>query len=319
MTTVRCLLLDDYQDVALTSADWSTLTDRVRVDRLGRPLAPGEVADALRGYQVVVAMRERTPFPAELFAALPDLRLLVTTGMRNASIDLAAAAAHGVTVCGTRGSSGATAELTWALILGLARNLLTEATALRTGGPWQSTVGTDLAGRTLGVLGLGRLGSRVAEIGRAFGMDVLAWSPHLTAERADAAGARLAGSAAELFADSDVVTVHLVLSESTRGLVDETLLRRMRPGAYLVNTSRGPVVDRAALVRALREGRLAGAGLDVYDTEPLPADDELRRLPNVLATPHLGYVTRDTYAAFYGDAVADIAAWLDGTPLRVLT
>lgn len=319
MTTVRCLLLDDYQDVALTSADWSTLTDRVRVDRLGRPLAPGEVADALRGYQVVVAMRERTPFPAELFAALPDLRLLVTTGMRNASIDLAAAAAHGVTVCGTRGSSGATAELTWALILGLARNLLTEATALRTGGPWQSTVGTDLAGRTLGVLGLGRLGSRVAEIGRAFGMDVLAWSPHLTAERADAAGARLAGSAAELFADSDVVTVHLVLSESTRGLVDATLLRRMRPGAYLVNTSRGPIVDRAALVRALREGRLAGAGLDVYDTEPLPADDELRRLPNVLATPHLGYVTRDTYAAFYGDAVADIAAWLDGTPLRVLT
>ncbi|HEY3507282.1 MAG TPA: D-2-hydroxyacid dehydrogenase family protein [Actinocatenispora sp.] len=317
--TMRCLLLDDYQDVALRSADWGPVTDRVRVDRLGRPLAADEVADALRGYEVVVAMRERTAFPAEVFAALPELRLLVTTGMRNASIDLAAAAAHGVTVCGTRGSSVATAELAWALILGLARNVLPEATALRAGGPWQSTVGTDLAGRTLGVLGLGRLGSRVASYGRAFGMDVLAWSPHLTAERAATADARLAGSAAELFAGSDVVSIHLVLSESTRGLVDAALLDRMRPGAYLVNTSRGPIVDSDALLSALRSGRIAGAGLDVYDTEPLPADDPLRTLPNVLATPHLGYVTRDTYAAFYGDAVADVAAWLDGSPVRVLS
>ncbi|MGA8113621.1 MAG: D-2-hydroxyacid dehydrogenase family protein [Actinocatenispora sp.] len=315
---MRCAVLDDYQDVATSSADWSPLRDRVEVVRLGRHLSPAELPGALRGCQIVVAMRERTPFPAELFDALPDLRLLVTTGMRNASIDLASAAAHGVTVCGTRGSAGATAELTWALILGLSRHLLTEAEAFRTGGPWQSTVGVDLSGRTLGVLGLGRLGGRVAAIGRAFDMDVLAWSPHLTAERAEAGGARLAGSVEELFADSDVVSIHLVLSDSTRGLVDEALLRRMRPDAFLVNTSRGPIVERAALLRALTERWFAGAGLDVYDVEPLPADDLLRGMPNVLATPHLGYVTRATYAQFYGDAVDDIVGWLDGAPRRVL-
>jgi phosphoglycerate dehydrogenase-like enzyme len=317
MALPRCAILDDYQHVALTSTDWSPLAGRVELDRFDRPLAPDELVDALRGHRIVVAMRERTPFPAAVFDALPELRLLVTTGMRNASIDLAAAAAHGVTVCGTRGSSTATAELTWALILGLARNLVDEANGMRAGG-WQRGVGLELRGRTLGLLGLGRLGSAVAAVGQAFGMDVLAWSPHLTPERAAAGGARLAADATELFANSDVVSIHLVLSDATRGLVDERLLRAMRPTGYLVNTSRGPIVDRSALLRALREGWFAGAGLDVYDVEPLPADDELRRLPNVLATPHVGYVTRETYATFYGDAVADVLGWLDGEPVRVL-
>jgi phosphoglycerate dehydrogenase-like enzyme len=317
MALPRCAILDDYQNVALTSTDWSPLAGRLELDRFDRALAADELVDALRGYQVVVAMRERTPFPAAVFDALPELRLLVTTGMRNASIDLAAAAAHGVTVCGTRGSSTATAELTWALIFGLARNLVDEANGMRAG-DWQRGIGLELRGRTLGLLGLGRLGSAVAAAGQAFGMDVLAWSPHLTPERAAAGGARLAADATELFAGSDVVSIHLVLSDATRGLVDERLLRAMRPTGYLVNTSRGPIVDRAALVRALREGWFAGAGLDVYDVEPLPADDELRRLPTVLATPHVGYVTRETYARFYGDAVADVLGWLDGEPVRVL-
>jgi phosphoglycerate dehydrogenase-like enzyme len=317
MALPRCAILDDYQHVALTSTDWSPLAGRVELDRFDRPLAPDELVDALRGHRIVVAMRERTPFPAAVFDALPELRLLVTTGMRNASIDLAAAAAHGVTVCGTRGSSTATAELTWALILGLARNLVDEANGMRAG-DWQRGIGLELRGRTLGLLGLGRLGGAVAAVGQAFGMDVLAWSPHLTPERAAAGGARLAADATELFANSDVVSIHLVLSDATRGLVDERLLRAMRPTGYLVNTSRGPIVDRSALLRALREGWFAGAGLDVYDVEPLPADDELRRLPNVLATPHVGYVTRETYATFYGDAVADVLGWLDGEPVRVL-
>jgi phosphoglycerate dehydrogenase-like enzyme len=317
MALPRCAILDDYQHVALTSTDWSPLAGRVELDRFDRPLAPDELVDALRGHRIVVAMRERTPFPAAVFDALPELRLLVTTGMRNAAIDLAAAAAHGVTVCGTRGSSTATAELTWALILGLARNLVDEANGMRAGG-WQRGIGLELRGRTLGLLGLGRLGGAVAAVGQAFGMDVLAWSPHLTPERAAAGGARLAADATELFANSDVVSIHLVLSDATRGLVDERLLRAMRPTGYLVNTSRGPIVDRSALLRALREGWFAGAGLDVYDVEPLPADDELRRLPNVLATPHVGYVTRETYATFYGDAVADVLGWLDGEPVRVL-
>ncbi|BCJ26671.1 D-2-hydroxyacid dehydrogenase family protein [Actinocatenispora sera] len=317
MALPRCAILDDYQNVALTSTDWSPLAGRLELDRFDRALAADELVDALRGHQVVVAMRERTPFPAAVFDALPELRLLVTTGMRNASIDLAAAAAHGVTVCGTRGSSTATAELTWALIFGLARNLVDEANGMRAG-DWQRGIGLELRGRTLGLLGLGRLGSAVAAAGQAFGMDVLAWSPHLTPERAAAGGARLAADATELFAGSDVVSIHLVLSDATRGLVDERLLRAMRPTGYLVNTSRGPIVDRTALVRAMREGWFAGAGLDVYDVEPLTADDELRRLPNVLATPHIGYVTREAYATFYGDAVADVLGWLDGEPVRVL-
>lgn len=319
MARLRCAVLDDYQGVALDSADWTALDDRVDV-RVIREHLPteDEIAGALADCEIVVAMRERTPFSASLFARLPRLRLLVTTGMRNASIDLEAAAAQGVTVCGTSSDHRSTVELTWALILGVARRIVEENRALREGGPWQSTLGADLAGRRLGLLGLGRIGTAVARVGLAFGMEVTAWSRNLTDERAREAGAVRAASLEELLETSDVVSVHLVLSDRTRGLLGASELRRMRETACLVNTSRGPIVDQDALVRALREGWIAGAACDVYDTEPLPAGHPLRSAPNLLATPHLGYVTRGTYARFYGEAVEDIAAWLDGSPLRVL-
>ncbi|MBG0830369.1 D-2-hydroxyacid dehydrogenase family protein [Planomonospora sp. ID67723] len=276
------------------------------------------LVEAIGDYEIVVVMRERTPFPRALFERLPKLRLLVTSGMRNASVDLTAAAEHGVTVCGTASSSVPPAELAWALILGLARHLVPENTALRAGGPWQSTVGTDLHGSVLGLLGLGKIGEQMARIGQAFGMDVLAWSQNLTAERAEGLGVRRAGSLGELCAASDFLSVHVVLSERTRGLVGPAELALMKPSAYLVNTSRAAIVDQTALVDALRERRIAGAGLDVFETEPLPADHPLRTLPNVLATPHIGYVTRGNYHTYFREAVEDIDAFLDGAPIRVL-
>ncbi|MET9347057.1 D-2-hydroxyacid dehydrogenase family protein [Streptomyces termitum] len=316
----RCAVLDDYQGAALASADWGPLAGRVEVRTVREHLdGPDAVAAAVGDCEILVVMRERTPLDADLIARLPRLRLVVTSGMRNASIDLAACRERGITVCGTASGSEPPAELTWALILGLARHLVPEARAVREGGPWQSTVGTDLAGRTLGLLGLGKIGGRVAAVGRAFGMEVLAWSPHLTPERVAAhEGVRLAGSRAELFAASDVVSLHLVLSDRTRGIVGEPELRAMRPSAYLVNTSRAGLVDGSALLRGLREGWFAGAGLDVYETEPLPAGDPLRTLPNVLALPHLGYVSKANYARYFGQAVEDVAAWLAGAPVRVL-
>ncbi|MFI7640998.1 D-2-hydroxyacid dehydrogenase family protein [Nonomuraea sp. NPDC049400] len=312
---LRCAVLDDYQGVALRLADWSRVRSTSFRDHFA---GQDELVAAIHDHEIVVAMRERTPFPAEVLDRLPNLRLLITTGMRNASIDLDAARARGVTVCGTGSSSTPPVELTWALILGLARHLLPEATALRTGGPWQSTLGTDLHGRTLGLLGLGKIGSRMAEIGRAFGMDVVAWSRHLTQERTDALGVRLAPDMETLLSEADIVSVHLVLSDRTRGLIGERELSLMRPGAYLVNTSRAAIVDQAALVAALKAGRIAGAGLDVFETEPLPAGHELRTLPNVLATPHLGYVTELNYHTFFREAVEDIDAFLDGSPIRRL-
>jgi phosphoglycerate dehydrogenase-like enzyme len=273
---------------------------------------------ALDGADVVMAMRERTRFDRELLARLPDLKLLITTGLRNASIDLQAAAEHGVTVSGTSGPpTRAPAEMAWALILALARHLPEEDAAVREG-RWQHTVGTDLLGATLGLAGLGRIGHQMAHIAQAFGMDVIAWSQHLDPAVAAEAGVR-AVSKADLFGSADVVSVHLMLSDRTRGLIGENELRSMKPTAYLINTSRGPIIDAAALLRALNEGWIAGAGLDVYDTEPLPADDPLRHAPRTVLTPHLGYVTERTMSHWYEDAVEDIAAWQQGKPVRLLT
>ena len=275
-----------------------------------------ELKRRLKGYEVVVAMRERTAFSPASFGELPDLRLLVTTGMRNASIDLASATRAGVTVCGTRGGGPSTAELAWGLILSLLRQIPQEYQSVRQGG-WQTSVGTDLQGKTLGLLGLGNLGSHMATIGRAFGMRVIAWSQNLTAERAHEYGTVLV-SKDELFAQSDVISIHLQLSDRTRGLVSAREFALMKPTSYLINTSRGPIVNEDALVDAVRSHRIAGAGIDVYEPEPLAPDHRLRSLENVITTPHLGYVTGETYKIFYGDAVEDILAWSRGKPVRVL-
>ncbi|MER5768750.1 D-2-hydroxyacid dehydrogenase family protein [Streptomyces sp. NPDC001985] len=319
VTGLHCAVLDDYQGVAHSLADWDGLAPRVTTRFLPTHFTSRDaLVDAVGHCEILVVMRERTPFPEELFARLPRLRLLITSGMRNASIDLEAAARHGVTVCGTASSSEPPAELTWALILGLARQVVPENSALRTGGPWQQTLGADLHGRRLGLLGLGRIGGRVARVGAAFGMEVAAWSRNLTPERASEHGAVAVATKEELLETSDFVSVHLVLSDRTRGLVGEAELRRMRAGAYLVNTSRAAIVDQEALLRALREGWIAGAGSDVFETEPLDAADPLRSAPNFLALPHLGYVTRRNYEGYFGQAVEDIAAYLAGEPVRVL-
>jgi phosphoglycerate dehydrogenase-like enzyme len=314
---LRVVALDDYQGLVAEyrldgqpgGAQWTAVREH---------LAGDDLVAALHGAEVVVAMRERTRFDRALFARLPDLKLLVTTGRANAAIDLRAAAEHGVTVSGTGGPRSAnTAELTWGLILSLARHLPAETAAVRRGG-WQHSVGMDLMGATLGLAGLGRIGGQMARIAQAFEMNVIAWSQHLDPAAAAAKGAR-AVSQEDLFATADVVSIHLVLSDRTRHLVTERELRRMKPTAYLVNTSRGPIVEHAALLRALREGWIAGAGLDVYDTEPLPPDDPLLNAPNVVLTPHLGYVTARTMQTWYADSVDSIAAWRRGAPVRVLT
>lgn len=314
----KVAVLDDYQNVAQEMADWDSLPANVSVDFFQDHLsAEDDVARRLEPYEIVVAMRERTPFQRTLFSRLPNLKLLVTTGMRNASIDMCAAAERGVTVCGTDGLPYPTAELTWALILALVRKVPTEDAVTRAG-QWQVTMGEGLQGKTLGVIGLGRLGSQVAAIGGAFGMNLVAWSQNLTEERAAEFGACLA-SKDELLSESDIVTIHLVLSDRTRGLLAERELSLMKPSAYLVNTSRGPIVDESALISALESDAIAGAGLDVFDIEPLPLDHKLRSLPNTVLTPHMGYVTAETYRIFYRDAVGDIAAFLSGSPVRELT
>ncbi|SFL38621.1 D-2-hydroxyacid dehydrogenase family protein [Geodermatophilus ruber] len=313
----RIAVLDDYQAVAADFCDWTQLPEPAEVTYFADHLVDEDaLVQRLEPFDIVVAMRERTPFPRSLLERLPNLRLLVTTGPRNAAIDVLAATERGITVCGTRSRASGPVELTWALILAVARHVPQEDAAMRAGG-WQHTLGADLAGARLGVVGLGRLGTRVARLGQAFEMDVVAWSPNLTDERAAEAGVRRVGKE-ELFATADVVTLHLALSDRTRGLVGRDELTRMKPTGILVNTSRGPIVDEAALLHALRYGRIAGAGLDVYDREPLPPDHPLRREPRAVLTPHLGYVTRDTYAIFFRDAVEDVAAWLHGAPVRVL-
>ena len=311
-------ILDDYQRVAERLGPWERLGDDAEVTAFHDHLADDDaVIERLAAFDVVVAMRERTPFPRRRLERLPGLRLLVTTGMRNASIDLAAARELGVVVSGTRFLAPPTAELTWGLILAVTRHICAEDRAMRAGG-WQHTIGPELTGRTLGLLGLGTQGRAVAAIGRAFGMQVLAWSRSLTPERAAEAGAE-AVTREELLAQADVVSVHVVLSDETRGLVGARELAAMKPTAYLVNTSRGPIVEEAALLAALHEGTIAGAALDVYDTEPLPPEHPLRGAPNTVLTPHIGYASTGTYEVFYRDAVDDVAAFAAGTPVRLLT
>jgi len=307
---VKIAVLDDYQGVALQMADWSQVAKRAQLDVFSDHLAdPGELAARLLPYDIVCVMRERTPLRRALIEQLPNLKLIASTGPRNASIDLDAAAARGIKVVHTGYFGSPTVELTWALILAGARHVVAEAEQVR-GGGWQHTIGDDLSGRTLGLIGLGNLGSKVAGIGLAFGMQVIAWSQNLTAEKAAAAGAALV-SKEELLRRSDVVSIHLVLSERSRGLIGAAELSLMKRTARLVNTSRGPIVAEAALIAALNAGQIAGAAIDVYDTEPLPADHPYRKIPNLLATPHIGYVSRALYERFYRDTVANILTWLD--------
>jgi len=314
----RIAILNDYQDVALSSADWTVLPPDAEITVFHEALPEDEAqrAAALLPFDVICMMRERTAMPRSLLQRLPNLKLLNTTAMGNRTTDMAAARELGITVCGTSGAGNGTAELTWGLLVGLARHIHPEHDAMRQG-RWQLTLGDDLIGHTLGLLGLGNIGARVAKVGLAFGMDVIAWSQNLTPEKAAAAGARLV-SKEELFAQADYLSIHLVLSDRTRGIVGAPDLARMKPTAYLVNTSRGPLVDEAALLDALRNHRIAGAGLDTYDVEPLPADHPLLALDNVLLTPHLGFVTKDAYTKFYGDTVENVAAFLKGAPIRVL-
>ncbi len=314
----KIAVLDDYQGMSLQMADWSTLVRRANITVFRNHLSdPTAVVDRLRPFDVVCVMRERTPLPGSVLERLPNLRLIVSTGPTNPSIDLAAAKTLGITVCHTRQGSGSVAELTWALILGIMRHVVVENASVRRGG-WQVSVGADVRGKTLGILGLGRIGGRVAKVARAFEMEVIAWSQNLTRERAEENGARLAGKD-ELFRTADIVTIHLALSDRTIGIVGAHELRLMKPTAYLVNTSRGPLVAEEALVNALRNRTIAGAALDVYGMEPLPETHPFRSLDNVLATPHIGFVTRDTYETYYRDMVEDIIAWLDGNPVRVLS
>jgi len=316
---VAIALLDDYQNVALKMADWSRLQKDHRLVVFNQRLNDVEsAARALADFEVVCVMRERMPFPRALFERCPKLKLLVTTGKRNASIDMAAAKDHNVTVCGTGGGSLSTAELAIALMLGLARHLREEFNAMRPGGGWQTTVGLDLEGRTLGILGLGNLGTRVGKIGSAFGMKVIAWSENLTPERARERGAEHVGKD-ELFKRSDFLSIHCVLSPRTRGLIGARELALIKPTAYLINTSRGPIVDEAALLAALREKRIAGYGADTFDVEPLPSNHPLRSEPRALLTPHLGYVTEATYRHFYPGILAAIEGWLAGKPVGVVT
>ena len=315
---MRCAILDDYQNVAMGLADWDRLAGKVEIRAFSDHLADRDaVAARLADFDIVVAMRERTPFDRALLERLPKLKLLITTGPRNASIDVRAAHERGVVVCGTGAFGPSTAELTIGLMLALARGLPAEAAAVREGG-WQIGLGTDLSGARLGVIGLGRLGARVAAVAKALEMEVAAWSRNLTDERCREAGVQRAASLDDLLRESDFVTIHVVLSPASRGLIGKRELGLMKPTAMLINTSRGPIVDEAALIDALDKRRIAAAALDVFDVEPLPANHPFRTLGNVIATPHIGYVTHTTYATYFSGVLEDIEAWLSGTPVRLV-
>ncbi|HET7804607.1 MAG TPA: D-2-hydroxyacid dehydrogenase family protein [Pseudolabrys sp.] len=315
---VRAAILDDYQNVAMGFADWSPIAKDVEIRVFNKPFSsPDEAIKALQGFAVVVGMRERTPFPRKVIEALPDLKLLITTGARNNSFDVKACAERGITVCGTGGVGSPTTGVAFGLMLELTRRIGFENARLKAGAPWQVTIGRDLEGLTLGILGLGKLGQRSATVGKAFGMKTIAWSQNLTEEKAKAAGAGYV-SKEDLFRNADIVTIHLVLSDRSRGLVGANELGLMKKSAYLINTSRGPIVDEKALIAALQSKSVAGAGLDVFDIEPLPLDHPFRKMDNVVITPHLGYVSEQNYRKFFPDIVEDIRAWLDGKPVRVI-
>ena len=315
---VRAAILDDYQNVAMGFADWSPIAKDVEIKVFNKPFgSQDEAIKALQGFAVVVGMRERTPFPRKVVEALPDLKLLITTGARNNSFDIKACAERGVTVCGTGAAGSPTTGIAFGLMLELTRRIGFENARLKAGAPWQTTIGRDLEGLTLGILGLGKLGQRSAAVGKAFGMKTITWSQNLTEEKAKAAGADYV-SKDDLFRNADFVTIHLVLSDRSRDLVGAKELGLMKKSAYLINTSRGPIVDEKALIAVLQSKSIAGAGLDVFDIEPLPLDHPFRKMDNVVITPHLGYVSEQNYRKYFPDIVEDIRAWLDGKPVRVI-
>jgi phosphoglycerate dehydrogenase-like enzyme len=319
MAKYRCAILDDFQNVALKMADWSKVTGDVEIKAFNEHLGgPDNVVKALQDYEVVVAMRERTGFPRAVIEKLPKLKLLITTGMRNASIDMAAAAEKGVTVCGTGSFGSPTSGIAIGLMLELTRHIGYENARLKAGETWQVTIGPELEGLTLGILGLGKLGTRTALIGKAFGMRVIAWSTNLTPEKCKEAGVEYV-TKEELFKQSDFISIHVVLSQRSRGLVGAADIALMKPTAYLINTSRGPIIDEAAMLAALRDKKIGGAGLDVFDIEPLPKDHPLRKMDNVVLTPHLGYVALKNYRNYFAGVVEDIRGFIDGKPVRVMT
>jgi phosphoglycerate dehydrogenase-like enzyme len=316
-SVIKIAILDDYQDAALHMADWSVLPPHVEITVFRDHLSDQDaLVERLKPFQIVCPMRERTPFPRALIERLPNLRLLATTGSWNAAIDLKGAKDHSVTVCGTLGAGHVTPEFSWGLIMAMVRNIPAEAQSVRDGG-WQVGMGGDLKGRTIGILGLGNIGGLIAKYARVFEMDVIAWSQNLTAEKAEAKGARLV-SLDDLLGTADIVTIHLVLSGRTRGLIGARELGLMKPSALLINTSRGPIVDEPALIEALKQGTIAGAAIDAFAEEPLPPDHAFRTLPNIVATPHIGYVSGDMYRLFFRETVENIAAFLTGSPIRVI-
>ena len=315
---LRAAILDDYQNVALTLADWSPLAKDVELKVFNKPFAgPDEAIKALQGFAIVVGMRERTPFPRKVIEELPDLKLLITTGAKNNSFDIKAAAERGVTVCGTGGVGSPTTGIVFGLILELTRRIGFENARMKAGEAWQVTLGRDLEGMTLGVVGLGKLGQRSAAVAKAFGMKTIAWSQNLTPEKAAAGGADYV-SKEDLFRRADVITTHLVLSDRSRGLIGANEIGLMKKQAYLINTARGPIIDEKALIAALQSRAIAGAGLDVFDVEPLPSDHPFSKMDNVVITPHLGYVSEQNYRKYFPDIVEDIRAWIDGKPVRVI-
>jgi D-3-phosphoglycerate dehydrogenase len=318
MTRLRCAILDDYINLSRQVADWSKVEDRIDITVFNEPFAsPEAAAHALKDFEIICAMRERTPFPRTLFAALPKLKLLITSGMRNAAIDMEAAKDHGVVLCGTQWARDPTAPLTLGLILELTRNIGRENARMHAGEPLQKFVGTEIEGKTLGVIGLGKLGTKVSKLAQAFGMNVIAWSPNLTPEKCKEAGVGYA-TKEELFSTADIITVHVVLGPRSRGLVGTEDLARMKPTSYLVNTARGPIVDEMALLKTLQERKIAGAAIDVFSVEPLPVDHPFRKLDNIVLTPHLGYVTEESFRNHYRQMVEGIDAWFKGETLRKL-